>query len=78
MGEFANPEKQRFLMLANRDAFKPHEATLTFTDDKLIVGRMDKPTGKWEPLKVEARDGKATVNVPLEEGGGELLRVMEK
>lgn len=76
LGEFADPDKNRFLMLANRDAFAVHEATLTFTDGGVKIERMDKPTGQWQPLTVEAKDQGATVKVPLEEGGGELLRVI--
>ena len=75
VGEFADPEKNRFLMLANRDAANAHEATLTFTDGSVKVERMDKASGKWQPLTVEAKDKGAIVKVPLEEGGGELLQV---
>ena len=75
VGEFADPKKNRFLMLANRDAFNAHEATLTFTDGSVKVERMDKPSGEWKPLNMEGKGKTTTVKVPLEEGGGELLRV---
>jgi len=75
LGEFADPEKNRYLMLANRDAFNAHEATLIFKDGNVKVDRMDKPSGEWKPLTVEPQNVAAIVKVPLEEGGGELLRV---
>jgi hypothetical protein len=78
LGEFADPDKNRFLVVANRDAGKPHEATLHFTDAGLSVERMDKVSGKWEPMS-SAADGKGiVVKVPLEDGSGELLRVIPK
>ncbi|MCE9546365.1 MAG: hypothetical protein K8T25_12705 [Planctomycetia bacterium] len=76
LGEFANPSKERFLVLANRDAFKPHDARLHFTEPGITVQKMDKVSGKWEPLKVETGDKGGTVKVPLEDGGGELLQVI--
>ena len=78
LGEFADPDKSRFLVVANRDAGKPHEATLHFTDAGLSVERMDKSTAKWQAM-ASAADGKGiAVKVALEDGGGELLRVVPK
>jgi hypothetical protein len=76
MGEFADADKNRFLMLANRDAFAAHEATLRFSEKGLRIQQMDKVSGQWKAVATEAADQGTAVKVPLEEGGGELLQVL--
>ncbi|MCE9551755.1 MAG: hypothetical protein K8T91_00025 [Planctomycetes bacterium] len=76
LGEFADPDKNRFLVVANRDAGKPHEATIHIAEADLSVERMDKVTGKWQPVTGSVDGKKIAVKVPLEEGSGELLRVV--
>ncbi|MCH8923772.1 MAG: hypothetical protein IIA67_11580, partial [Planctomycetes bacterium] len=61
-------------LVANRDAFNTHEATLLLRG-VTGVDRMDKTTGKWQVVKTTTRDGRLLVKLPLEEGSGELLRV---
>jgi hypothetical protein len=39
---------------------------------------MNKTSGKWQKLDTTARDGNLLVKLPLEDGGGELLRVQRK
>lgn len=63
-----------YLLVANRDAFKAHEATLGLRG-ATSVERMDKTTGKWQAMKTTARHGRVLLKLPLEEGSGELLRV---
>ena len=70
--EGANHET--YLMVANRDASKPHDALLTFKEE-VEIQRMDKVSGKWEPLLAENGKEGSVFKVPLEEGGGELLSV---
>jgi len=74
MGEFAG-SGDRYLVLANRDAAAPHEATLSFSAAGARVDRLDVSTGAWQPVASAVDAGRATVKVPLAEGGGELLRV---
>jgi hypothetical protein len=64
-----------YLLVANRDAFKPHAAKLTFTGKIEAVDRMDKAKAEWQSVKTAAEGGATTVEIPLEEGSGELLRV---
>lgn len=64
-----------YLMLANRDALKPHEALLSFKEG-VEIQRMDKVSGKWQPLQAEPSKEGSVFKVPLEEGGGELLSVL--
>jgi len=83
MGEFADPKKKkegfpRFLVLANRDAFNAHEATLRFAKPGLKVAKMNKKSGKWEAIEMTKNGEGSSVKVPLEAGGGELLRVSPK
>ena len=74
-GVFEDKDKNSFLMLANRDAFKPHEAQLRFKE-AVEVRRMDKASGRWTPVKAElGSSGQTLVKVPLEEGSGELLSI---
>lgn len=75
LGEFAD-RYNRYFVLANRDAFNPHDATLTFAQQGLTVSKMNKDTGAWEELTPKKEDqGRASVTLPMEAGGGDLLRV---
>jgi len=74
MGEFAGAG-ERYLVLANRDAAAPHEATLNFAAPGAKVERLEVSSGDWQPVAGRVADGRATVTVPLAEGDGELLRV---
>lgn len=76
LGEFTD-RYDRYLVLANRDAFNPHDATLRFTEDGLQVSRVDVESGSWQDLTAARGDGGgSTVTVPLEAGGGALVRVV--
>jgi hypothetical protein len=77
VGVFREPKSKGpdFLLVANRDAFHGHEATLKIRGSA-TVERMSKITGKWQRLK--AADGGSALVLPLEEGSGELLRVQRK
>ena len=78
IGEFHDPtcpdDMKRWLVVANRDAFNPHEATVEFTSSDVTVERMDKETAEWVPVEVTV-DGGGRVTLSLEEGSGELLQV---
>ena len=76
MGEFAD-RNDRFLLLANRDAFNAHEATLHFAEEGLSVSLMDKETGDWRSLALRPQDGRFSVAIPMEEAGAELVRVAD-
>ncbi len=78
LGEFAGPKKKRYLVLANRDAFNAHEASLHFTEPGLKVAKMNKKTAKWEALKLTIKNERAMVKIPLDAAGGGLLRVLSK
>ena len=73
-GGFQGPD---YLLVANRDAFNAHEATLSLKG-ATSVQRMDKTSGQWRDLKVKQTDDAAVVKLPLEAGSGELLRVQRK
>jgi hypothetical protein len=79
MGDFADPKGNHFLVVANRDAFAPHEAKLVFTDQTITaILRMNEATGKWEPAKT-TRDGDTiTVTLSLEDAGCDMLGVKFK
>jgi hypothetical protein len=79
LGEFNDPASEaddtRWLVLANRDAFNPHEATLHFSSADVAVRLMNKETGEWQDIELTPDgDGKQCV-VPLIDGDGELLEV---
>jgi len=74
-GVMEDADHHTYLMLANRDALKPHEALLTFKS-AVELRRMDKTTGEWQPLSAEDSKEGPVFKVPLEEGGGELLSVI--
>ncbi len=66
----------RYLLVANRDAFRARTATLTILGGEARVQRMDRQSAQWveHPSK---NNGNATqVQVQLEDGGGELLRIV--
>jgi hypothetical protein len=71
------PKGPDYLLVANRDAFNAHEATLNI-QGATSVERMNKTSGKWQKLDATARDGNLLVKLPLEDGSGELLRVQRK
>lgn len=75
VGEFAD-RRDHYLVVANRDAFQPHEATLVFTDSGLAVARMNEESGVWEDLPLGAAEGGGAVKLNLEAAGCDLLRVV--
>jgi hypothetical protein len=77
LGEFADPQKNRFLVLANRDHASDTEATLTLGDAGLKLEKMNKQTAKWEPIALKKADGAVTAAVKIEAGAGELLRAVD-
>jgi hypothetical protein len=66
-----------YLLVANRDAFKAHAAALSLRG-AASVERMDKTTGKWQAVKTTTGEDGVLVKLSLEEGSGELLRVIRK
>jgi len=76
LGVFAD-RYNHYLLLANRDAFKAHKATLHFTEKGLKVSKMNKGSRKWEDLALKKEgDGRFSVTISMEAAGGELLRVI--
>jgi len=76
LGIFAD-RYDHYLVLANRDAFNPHDATLHFAEAGLQVSKMNKDSSAWESLELKkGDDGRSVVTVPMEQAGGELLRVV--
>jgi len=76
LGEFAD-RYDRYFVLANRDAFNAHDATLQFAEEGLKIAKMNKSTGKWEDLGLKkGEDNRFAVTIPMEQAGGELLRVI--
>jgi len=77
VGVFEATQQPTYLLVANRDALKPHEARLSFKD-ATEVQLLDKATGKWRPLPGEFEKQTLSVQVPLEEGSGEMISVLRK
>ena len=77
MGEFAD-KKNRYLVLANRDYTKEHEATLLFSETGIAVFKMNRETAKWEAVELVKQGKGLEVKVQMEAGGGELLGVVKK
>ncbi|MCE9546373.1 MAG: hypothetical protein K8T25_12745 [Planctomycetia bacterium] len=74
-GIFENSTKSKHLLVANRDAFNAHEATLHFTGKVTSVEQMNKASGKWQPLHADINANSASAKVSLEPGGGEMLQI---
>jgi hypothetical protein len=77
-GEKARAKSARsvdYLLVANRDAFGAHRATITIAGKDAKVQRMDKSSGKWVTHPVKRSGASAIVGIDLPAGGGELLKV---
>jgi len=77
LGEFAD-KKNRFLVLANRDHTKEHEATLLFSETDIELYKMNKETAKWDVVELQKQGKGLEVKIKMEAGGGELLGVVKK
>jgi len=64
-----------YLLVANRDAFHPQAATLTIAGAGVRVQRMDKASAKWVGHPARTQGESTIVQVELEDGGGELLKI---
>ena len=64
-----------YLLVANRDAFHPQAATLTIRRTGVRVQRMDKPSAKWLDHPTRTAGASTIVQVELEDGSGELLKI---
>ena len=76
VGYFQDKELVDYLMISNRDAFKPHEATITFSEKITSVSKMNKETGNWEAVKLTTTGGKQQLKSTIEDGSGELFMVV--
>ena len=65
-----------YLLVANRDAFHARTATLNIAGKDAKVQRMDKQSAKWVDVPVETNADATQVRIELEDGGGELLKVV--
>lgn len=65
-----------YLLVANRDAFHARTATLTIRGKNVEVQRMDKSTAKWVDHISETKGNTTRLSIELEDGGGELLKVV--
>jgi hypothetical protein len=64
-----------YLLVANRDAFGAHSATITIAVKDAGVQRMDKTSGKWVPHPIKSSGASTIVKIDLADGSGELLKV---
>jgi len=72
----AKPDKPvDYLLVASRDAFHPQAATLTIAAAGVKVQRMDKASAKWLDHPARTAGASTIVQVELEDGGGELLKI---
>ena len=74
----ASEEKPAYLLVANRDAFHPRTATLKVAGKDALVERMDKRSAKWVEHASETKGDATHVQVALEDGGGELLKIVQR
>ena len=65
-----------FLLVTNRHPGMKQEATLSFDKTVSTVEKMDKKTGKWNPLSLVAGGEGQTAKLNLTPGDGEFLKVM--
>lgn len=73
---FGDDKKNRYLMPVNHAIDKPRELTLSFSKDVTGLEKMDRKTGEWKEVKLDALDnGKKTV-LTLPAGDFEFLRVL--
>ena len=72
----AGENEPAYLLVANRDAFHPRTATLKIACKDALVQRMDKRSAKWVEHADETKGNATHVQVALEDGGGELLKVV--
>ena len=74
-GDAKPAERVDYLLVANRDAFHPQAATLTIAGAGVKVQRMDKASAKWVAHPATTEGASTIVQVKLEDGGGELLKI---
>lgn len=67
-----------YLLVANRDAFSPRTATLKIAGGNTQIQRMDKATAKWVAHPSESEGDTTIVRLELEDGSGELLKVVRR
>jgi hypothetical protein len=65
-----------FLLVTNRHPGMKQEALLSFDATVSAVEQMDKKTGKWQPMTLEAGGERRTGTLHLAPGDGELLKVV--
>ncbi len=75
VGEFADGDQNKYLLVANRDAFSAREARLLLKGTIASVQKMDQSTAEWRTLELTREGDLTAVTLQLEEGGGELLAV---
>ena len=77
-GDALGEAEMDYLLVANRDAFHPRTATLNISRKDALVQRMDKQSAKWVEHPSETKGNATHVQVALEDGGGELLKVVQR
>ena len=65
-----------FLLVTNKHPGMKQEASLSFDATVTTVEQMDKKTGKWKAMPLEAGGERRTGALHLAPGDGELLKVV--
>ena len=73
---FRDDKKNRFLMPVNHAIDKPRELNLLFGKDVTGLEKMDRKTGEWQGVKLDAQDNSSRGVLTLAPGDGEFLRVL--
>lgn len=77
VSSFHDELKNPYLLAVNHAVDKPRELTLQFAPKLKGLERMDRKTGQWTAVKLEAGDKQDTARLMLAPGDGELLRVIK-
>ena len=75
LGTFADESKQEHFLAVNVDITKERTTILSFKAELAGLERLDRKSGKWQGVLLEASKGRAIATVKLPPGGGDLFRV---
>ena len=65
-----------YLVVANRDAFNAHSASVTLREKDARIQLFDLGAGKWKPVRTNKVDNRVSFNLELIEGGGAIVKVV--
>lgn len=76
VGVLKDEKGGNFLLVTNKHPGMKQEASLSFDATVSAVEQMDKKTGKWKPIPLDAGGERRTGKLHLAPGDGELLKVV--